>query len=164
MRGEIVVTGARVHNLKNMSSEFRASSWSSSPEFPVQESRLWPSIHSMPKARDDILNRFRPTIVNYFNSWTNPTSTQSTDFLLQSRFNPGLRASDRARLLELSARFKIFCGCCLPVSASRFVLNAAPGSRLRGVRTDCRCADGAPSRRAHRSSSSGGEPKRTGSQ
>ena len=105
----------------------------------------------MPKARDDISNRFPPTIVNYFSSWTSPTSTPSTDFLPQSRFNKGRRASDRARRLELSVRFKIFCGCCLLVSASRFALNAAPESRFSTTQQIVDAAHGASTRRAHRS-------------
>ena len=97
MRGEIVVSGARVHNLQNVDLKIPREQLVVITGVSGSGKSSLASIHFYAEGQRRYIESLPVTHRQLFSSSTSPTSTLSTDFLPPSRFNKDHQALARAR-------------------------------------------------------------------
>ena len=129
---QLVVRGAREHNLKNITVALPARpARRRSPGCPARARAASPSTRSTPRASAATSRASRRTPASSWARWRSPTSTRSTGSRRPSPSTRRAPAATRARPSAPSPRSTTTCGSSSPASATRTARPAAARSSAR---------------------------------
>ena len=131
-RGQIIIRGARTHNLKNVDLTLpRAIAGRDDWRQRLRQSRRSPSTRSTRKGSVGTSSRCPRTPDSFSSGWKSRTSIRSKASVRRSRFDRRTASAIRARRSARRPRFTTICACCTRGSDARTAAIAAARSFAR---------------------------------